>query len=304
MHFHCYQVRHSTVYDYSARVTEAEHLAKLQPRNLVRQRCLSHELSVDPACDLRNAYLDYFGNHTVMLAPGQAHQHFEVTARSRVAVGLPYIPDFGETPAWETVPARILKDGTASGLEAVEHTYDSSLVRTSPEILDYATRSFPIGRPILEAGIDLTQRIFADFAFDPSATSVTTPVSEFFERRCGVCQDFAQFQIACFRSLGLAARYVSGYLETEPPPGAAKLIGADASHAWVSMFCPEIGWIDLDPTNGCLPSMRHITIGWGRDYLDICPLRGVIHGGGEHVLKVAVDVIADGSMEDPNATEH
>ena len=145
--------------------------------------------------------------------------------------------------------------------------------------------------------VDLTRRIYADFKFQPGATTVTTPVAEFFARRRGVCQDFAQFEIACLRSFGLPARYVSGYLETDPPPGQTKLRGADASHAWVSFFCPGLGWIDTDPTNQCLPSLRHITIGWGRDYGDVCPVRGVLVGGRGQKLSVSVDVVAQGTVD-------
>ena len=165
------------------------------------------------------------------------------------------------------------------------------------EFADYAKASFTPARPVLDAVTDLTRRIHEDFTFDPAATTVTTPVAEVFAQRRGVCQDFAHFQLACLRSQGLPARYVSGYLETDPPPGQPKLRGTDASHAWVSFFCPSIGWLDVDATNNCLPSLRHITIGWGRDYSDVCPVRGVLVGGQNQTLRVSVDVNALGPWE-------
>jgi transglutaminase-like putative cysteine protease len=170
-------------------------------------------------------------------------------------------------------------------------------VPRADEFAGYAEASFTPKRPILDAVTDLTRRIHEDLTFDPSATTVTTPVAEILRNRRGVCQDFAHFQIACLRSQGLPARYVSGYLETDPPPGQTKLRGADASHAWVSFFCPGLGWLDMDPTNNCQPSLRHITIGWGRDYGDIGPIRGVLVGGQNQALSVSVDVNAIGPWE-------
>ena len=173
----------------------------------------------------------------------------------------------------------------------------------SPQMIHQdAAASFTRHRPLLEAVLDLTQRIHRDFAFDTTATDVSTPVHEFFVRRRGVCQDFAQFQIACLRSLGLPARYVSGYLETDPPPGQPGLRGVDASHAWVALFCPGIGWIEVDPTNNCLPSLRHIVVAHGRDYADVSPLKGVIMGGQGQKLSVSVDVVAQGAW-DPEPTQ-
>ncbi len=293
MNYLRYHIRHSTVYDFSAQVTEADHIVKLRPRDLRHQRCESFELQVSPDCEVATEMADYFGNESSVLIHRRALKRLEVTARSVVDVRLPFIPDETETPPWEMVRARILTDRSRSALEALECTYPSPQVESPAGIVDFALQSFTPKRSLLTAARDLTERIYREFVFDPSATTIATPVSEVFERRRGVCQDFAHFLIACFRSLGLAARYVSGYLETDPPPGSEKLVGADASHAWVSLYCPDVGWIDLDPTNGCLPSLRHITIGWGRDYLDICPLRGVVNGGGEPVLSVGVDVTAE-----------
>jgi transglutaminase-like putative cysteine protease len=225
------------------------------------------------------------------------HHQLAITSRSRVAVGPAFIPEPLETPAWENVRARCRDDHAGQTLEAHEFTYPSPLVPMANEFADYAKASFMPARPILDAVTDLTRRIHEDFTFDAAATTVTTPVGEVFKGRRGVCQDFAHFQIACLRTHGLPARYVSGYLETDPPPGQPKLRGVDASHAWVSFFCPGIGWLDVDPTNNCLPSLRHITTGWGRDYGDVSPIRGVLVGGQNQTLRVSVDVNAVGSCE-------
>jgi transglutaminase-like putative cysteine protease len=161
--------------------------------------------------------------------------------------------------------------------------------------MSYASASFTTGRPLLEAVCDLTRRIYTDFTYDPKATSVSTPLSDVLRDRHGVCQDFAHLQIGCLRALGLAARYVSGYLVTQPSPGHAPLVGVQASHAWVSVYGPGCGWIDLDPTNNVLPSDRHITVAIGRDYGDVSPINGVFLGGGEHTMDVAVDVVPVGA---------
>jgi len=165
------------------------------------------------------------------------------------------------------------------------------LIAGSPVLAEYTAPSFTKERPLLEAVADLTGRIHRDFTFDRTATTVATPLQTVFRTRRGVCQDFAHLEIACLRSLGLAARYVSGYLESVPPPDQPRLTGADASHAWVSVFCPPVGWVDVDPTNDVLADERHVTVAWGRDYGDVSPLRGVILGGGQHALHVGVSVV-------------
>jgi len=200
-------------------------------------------------------------------------------------------PALEETTSWENVCEHCANHPLGDMLEAAEFTYDSPLIQTGPDYKDYAAQSFPSDCPVLAATADLTHRIFKDFKFDPEATTVATPLQEVFRKRRGVCQDFAHFEIACLRSLGLPARYISGYLETDPPPGKPRLIGADASHAWISVYCPGFGWVDFDPTNNVIPTTRHITVAWGRDYSDACPIRGVILGGGRSQLSVAVDVL-------------
>jgi transglutaminase-like putative cysteine protease len=215
-----------------------------------------------------------------------------VKSESTVAVTARLLPSPAETLAWETVRQSSRGQQMGHSLEASEFVFDSPLVRTTDDFAAYASPSFPKNRPILEAALDLTQRIYSDFKFDPKATTLATPLEEVFKNRRGVCQDFAQLEIACFRSLGLPARYVSGYLETDPPPGKPRFVGADASHAWISIYCHGLGWIDVDPTNNILPTTRHVAVAYGRDYDDVSPIRGVILGAGEHSLKVAVDVVA------------
>ena len=292
-----YDLTHTTTYDYRSAVTVSHHLLRVSPRRLARQFRLEHTIETNPIAATTSQRTDYFGNDVTFATIEGAHRRLTVTSRSRVAVGPAFIPDPSETPQWENVRGLCRSDRSSAVLEAIEFTFATPIVPLEPAFAEYAFTSFTPRRFILEAALDLTARVHADFRFDPTATTVSTPLQEVLEKRRGVCQDFAHFQIACLRSLGLPARYVSGYLETIPPPGQPRLVGADASHAWVSLFCPGIGWIDLDPTNNCTPSMRHITVAWGRDYSDVSPVRGVLLGSGEHTLSVAVDVVPLGVVQ-------
>jgi len=281
-----YEVVHTTRYDYSQSVAVSHHAARLTPRSLRHQTCLHHELEIEPSPGVTKTHVDYFGNTMTFFVMQSAHKSLTVRARSRVAVTPVRLPPLADTPPWEEATRR-----AAMPLEAVECTFDSSSIRTSAELAAYARPSFTPGMPLLEAVRGLTARIHADFTFDARATTIATPLTQVFESRRGVCQDFARLEIACLRSMGLAAHYVSGYLETVPPPGRSRLLGADASHAWLAVFCPHAGWIDVDPTNNLFPSGTHVTLAWGRDYSDVSPIRGVILGGGTHSLTVSVDVI-------------
>ena len=285
-----YQVRHITRYVYEADVTMSQHILRLTPRDLPRQRRLEHELQIEPAPSGRSHHTDYFGNAVETLTIEHSHSTLRVESSSQVEVSSAELPPPKETVAWDVYAVRPGEDITAGELAVQEFLFDSPLVRQHADLLDYSRPSFPKDRPVVEAVLDLTARIFADFKFDPKATTVATPLKDVLRLRRGVCQDFAQLQVGCLRSMGLPARYVSGYLETIPSPGKDKLVGADASHAWVSFFCPGVGWIDVDPTNNLFPSDRHITVAWGRDYSDVSPIRGVILGAGGHELKVSVDV--------------
>ena len=285
-----YEIVHRTVYEYSSEVSVSQHVVHLTPRNLPGQQCLRHELTVEPAPALVTGREDYFGNATRFFTMAGPHRTLVVTARSEVVVYPRYWPVPAETSAWEL--ARYISDSVVGlPLDVQEYVYPSVLIPALPALYDYAQSSFSAGRPLLEAVLELTRRIHTDFTFDPKATTVATPLEQVIEQRRGVCQDFAHFQIGSLRALGLPARYVSGYLETLPPAGEAKLVGSDASHAWVQTYVPQVGWVDVDPTNNMLAGERHVVVAWGRDFDDVSPIRGVISGGGKHMLKVAVDVV-------------
>lgn len=287
-----YQLTHRTKYTYEGAVTVSHHLARLAPRSLPGQRCPWHELEIKPVPVGRGVHVDSYGNATTYFEIEGKHEVLEVTARSLVEVQPSVHPDPRFTPPWESVRDACQLEKLTPGSEAGAFRFASPMVPVGEDFLNYARADFWPGRPILEAVLALTQRIFTEFKFDAKATEVATPVTEVLKKRAGVCQDFAHLMLACLRSLGLPARYVSGYLETAPPPGKKRLTGADASHAWISVFCGEsAGWIDTDPTNNLLPGERHITVAWGRDFSDVSPLRGVTLGAGGQKLSVAVDVL-------------
>lgn len=291
-----YNIIHRTTYRYESPVTVCHYMARLAPRALPGQECPWHEVHIRPEPAERATRMDYFGNTNLYFEIEGAHSQLEIIARSLVEV-MPAPPiDPLKTAPWETIRNACNSTPWTVAATAAELTFASHLIPVGPAFGDYARSSFPEGRPILDAVSDLNRRVFEDFLFDPTATDIATPVTKVLTQRRGVCQDFAQVMIACIRSLGLPARYVSGYLETQPPPGQERLVGADASHAWVSVFCgQQIGWVDADPTNNVLPSDRHITVAWGRDFHDVSPLRGVTIGSGKQHLQVAVDVLPDGS---------
>jgi transglutaminase-like putative cysteine protease len=286
-----YHVVHETRYRYESRVAVAQQLLHLTPRDTPRQRLLAHRIEIDPQPSETTEHHDYFGNsvrHAVLDSP---HEMLTVRAESEVSVdsrGGGIAPQ--NSPAWEIVRDRLHAAQEANLLEAAEFRFESPHISFSNSLLQFAAGSFPPGRPFLEGVLKLNHRINEDFAFDDSATGVATPLSEVLELRRGVCQDFAHLMTGCLRVLGLPARYVSGYILTTPPPGHTRMVGADASHAWVSAFCPVWGWVDFDPTNDLVVDDEHITLAWGRDFSDVAPMRGVILGGGEQELEVHVTV--------------
>lgn len=285
-----YRITHTTLYQYSEAVTLCHNEAHLLPRSLSRQRCVEAQLHIQPRPAVYHERKDFFGNRVVYFSIEDPHTTLEVTAWSEMEMSVGPPPDLQTSSAWEDVRGRIENDRGRNALEARHFVLSSPLVPRAEAFAAYAKPSFPPGRPVLSAVHDLMHRIFSEFTYDPEFTTVTTPVSEVFAHRRGVCQDFAHFAIACLRSLGLAARYVSGYLETAPVEGQPELTGAAASHAWVSVYCPGLGWADFDPTNDLLPSDHHIVLAWGRDYSDVAPLKGTILGGGEPKLQVGVEV--------------
>ncbi|MFJ2989289.1 transglutaminase N-terminal domain-containing protein [Collimonas sp. NPDC087041] len=298
MNEHVYHIRHDTHYAYSLPVRLSHQMLRLTPRSLPWQTCTSHGITITPEPQQLRMFLDSFGNPLQSFSLESDHSDLRALAESWVTLTPRQLPQ--TTLPWEQVRETLSYQAgrflLPDDLEATRYLFESAHVRIKREFLAYAAESFTPGLPLL-AGIEaLMTRIFREFTFDPLATTVSTPVTEVFATQRGVCQDFAHFMLSCLRSLGLAARYVSGYLLTEPPPGQARLIGADASHAWVSVYCPGSNgegnsWIDADPTNGIFPDTSHITLGWGRDFLDVSPLRGVLIGGGQQTMDVAVTVL-------------
>lgn len=285
-----YKILHRTTYKYKYPVSVGNHVACLKPRSLQHHRLARNELRIQPSPATRTERMDYFGNLLCFFTVQAQHKELVVESESEVVVEGNATTSLQQSLPWEEVARSLPNDRSAAGLEAYQFRFESPRIRIRPEFASYALESFTPGRPMADALLDLTARIHNDFRFDSKATSVRTPTEEVFRKRRGVCQDFAHLQIACLRSLNLAARYVSGYLRTYPPPGQLRMVGADASHAWVSAYCPGIGWLDMDPTNNLVPSNGHVTLAWGRDYGDVSPLRGLILGGGAHTLKVAVDM--------------
>ncbi len=285
-----YKILHRSTYKYRHPVSVGSHVACLQPRALPHRQSSRSELHIYPTPATRTERLDYFGNLLCFFTVQEPHKELVVEARSEVIVEEHPVPQPQEDLPWEEAAASRSGDRSPAGLVAYQFSFESPRIRIRPEFAAYALQSFTPQRPLTEALLDLTARIHKDFRFDSRVTNVRTPSEEVFRKRRGVCQDFAHVQIACLRSLNLSARYVSGYLRTYPDPGKPRLIGADASHAWVSAYRPGSGWLDLDPTNNLVPSTGHVTLAWGRDYSDVSPLHGLVSGGGGHTLKVGVDM--------------
>lgn len=288
-----YRVRHRTEYVYTADVDLGTHMLHLQPRTLPWQRVLRSELLPDPIPGTLRHGTDCFGNSVAWMFLDRPHRHFVVTLDATVDVRPPEIPHPAATPPWEAVAAQAAPAATAAHHDhtAAEFVFDSPKAPAIPAARSYAAPSFPPGRPILEAVIDLNTRIGADFTFRGGVTTVETTVAQVLAQRTGVCQDFSHLMISGLRGMGLPARYVSGYIRTRPPPGQPRRRGADLSHAWVGCWTgPEHGWVDIDPTNGILIRDEHVVLGWGRDFSDVSPLCGVILGGGKPVLTVSVDL--------------
>lgn len=285
-----YNVSHRTVYRYAYPVSVGEHVACLKPRTFARNSLLGNTLRIHPEPTVLTERTDFFGNTLSFFTIEEPHKELIVEAVSQVRIDPLPAPALSPPLPWEASARPLAGDHTAAGLAAYQFQFESPRIRPSPQFAAYALQSFTPGRPLREALRELTTRIFTDFRFDSKVTTVRTSPEEVFLKRGGVCQDFAQVQIACLRSINIAARYVSGYLRTYPPPGKPRLIGADASHAWLSAYSCDEGWLDMDPTNNVAPSDGHVTLAWGRDYGDVSPLRGLILGGGSNSLKVAVDI--------------
>ena len=285
-----HRVTHSTTYAYAQPVAFGHNELRLTPRASASQKPCRTQLLVEPVPSTLTTSVDYFGNTVTFLTVQEPHDRLTITASSDVDV-TPAAPTHpADTPPWETVGAHVRAQRGLGSFEAFEYLLESPHVRVDAQVAAYAASSFAPDRPVLAAALELSGRIHADFAYVPKATTIATPVSEVLAGRRGVCQDFAHLALACLRAQGVPARYVSGYLETEAAPGRPRVVGADASHAWIAVFCGPAGWIDLDPTNAPASDAAYVTLAWGRDYADVAPVKGVILGGGEHTVSVAVEV--------------
>lgn len=304
-----YRITHTTRYHYSQPVGLCQNEARLQPRDFWRQQCLSSRFEISPAPVDFHERIDYFGNHAAYFTIQQAHTQLIVTAISEVTI-FPeqHSFDLFNQLSWEqahrllqNIPIQAqsqsrqgqnqMQDQSLDILNARQYAIDSPMVIVTPELAGYAQSSFLPNRALVDVVQDLMQRIYTDFTYDPSFTTIATPLSDVLSHRRGVCQDFAHLAIACLRAYGIAARYVSGYVETRPEPGRQRIVGADASHAWFAVYIPGSGWLDFDPTNNTVPLDQHIILAWGRDFSDVTPLKGIAFGGGQHTLSVSVDVL-------------
>jgi transglutaminase-like putative cysteine protease len=284
------QVEHETRYHYGAPVELAHHVAFLRPLEDARQQVESCEIGIEPAPSHQAGGADVFGNHRLFFSATSAHQSLCVRAASRVRVSPMPVFDPAATPPWEALADRLRYHAGAAFEPAAEFCAPSPYVPRLAALRDYALPSFAPGTPVAAGALDLMHRVHREFRYETASTAIDTPLQQVLAERHGVCQDFAHLMIGGLRALGLAARYVSGYLLTTPPEGMAPLQGADASHAWVSVYCPGVPgqWLDLDPTNDLVVSTEHVRLAHGRDYGDVTPLRGVIRGGGRHTLEVRV----------------
>jgi transglutaminase-like putative cysteine protease len=286
-----YTIEHKTVYSYLEPVSLCHNIARLVPRNTSDQTCTGTTIQISPQPNRVNEYEDFFGNKIIYFSIEQEHRELSVCVRSEVQK-----KPQGQTNNTLHGDAAMgnlemeLQGPKSEAADIRQYIFETPMTAWDQGILDYARISFTPGRSVFEATEELTRRIYKDFEYKPGHTTISTPLAVVMKQRKGVCQDFAHLAIACLRSLGLPARYVSGYIETKSPEGVEKLVGVDASHAWFSVYIPGRGWTDFDPTNNCLVSDQHITIGWGRDYADIAPLEGIILSSGSHELTVSVDV--------------
>lgn len=277
---------HTTTYLYSDPVSICHTEVHLAPRQCPHQRLVSHHLSIIPEPTFIASRRDYFQNEITIFSIEEPHQTLTIEATSEIDLRPEEPPAEALTPPWEEVREQVRAIKTEETFRASEFTFRSPFVKTGPDFAAYAAPSFTPGRPVLTAGIDLCRRIHQDFKYDPRATTIATPIEEVLVKRSGVCQDFAHLMISCARSLGLPARYISGYLRSN-----AKTLGGEASHAWCSIFLPAFGWLEFDPTNNVMPAFNHVTIAHGRDYSDVAPVVGVALGGGEQVIDVSVQVL-------------
>jgi transglutaminase-like putative cysteine protease len=283
-----FRATHATTYSYSEPVSICHNEIHLRPRSGNRQTVIQNDFVVDPRPAHFHSRRDYFGNDASFFSIHEPHNRLVIAAVSVVDVRPQHLPAAETTVVWERVRDQVREHSNEETMEAFEFVFASPFIKPGSEFTEYAAPSFPPGRPMLEAVLDLSRRIQKEFQYAPKTTTVATPVEEVLRNRHGVCQDFAHVMICALRSLGLPARYVSGYLKS-----SSTVVGAEDSHAWVASYCPGIGWFDVDPTNNVVPSESHVTLGWGRDYGDVTPIKGVALGGGEQSITVTVKVIPE-----------
>jgi transglutaminase-like putative cysteine protease len=285
-----YTVNHTTIYNYNETVPLCHNIAMLAPRSTASQTCRSFHINISPVPEIIEEYQDFFGNKAFYFVVEQEHETLTVTSHSVIEKKQATEKEnLIQSPSWESV-RDLLSVSTGEFMDEKQYSIPTDITEPTDIIYQYAAQSFTPGRPLFDAVYELMQRIYKDFTYKSGFTTISTPLAVVMKQRKGVCQDFAHLGIACVQAMGLPARYVSGYLETIAPPGKEKLTGADASHAWFAVFIPGIGWLDFDPTNNKMPDDQYITIGWGRNYFDIIPLRGVIMSSDKHELSVSVDV--------------
>ncbi|MFD0988502.1 transglutaminase N-terminal domain-containing protein [Mariniflexile jejuense] len=290
-----FQVSHTTRYNYESGVTFCHNIATLKPKTMVGQTLEAYELEISPTPSEITERLDFFGNTVTRFSIQKHHTELKVTAKSKIVRDYSLQPDIEKSVSGKTITLddaiKTLKINTPETIDVKQFILESIFIaRISDDIKTYAEKSFKPNRSVFEAAYELMQRIYTEFEFDSEFSTISTPIHDVFKEKKGVCQDFAQLGIACVRAMGLPARYVSGYIETLPPPGKEKLVGTDASHAWFSVYIPTFGWVDFDPTNNQIPKNQHITVSWGRDYYDVPPLKGVIYSTGKNNMEVAVDI--------------
>ena len=286
-----YRVQHRTAFNYSADVSLSQQMLRLTPRQTERQRVVGSTILVEPSPIVRETGTDFFGNTTTFLSIQEPHRRLTIQASSTVTVTPFEAPPLADSTPWEQVAANLRAPNGNIELQASGFCFASPHIDIPDSVTELIDDIFKPQRPILDATMALTTRIYESFTYKGGVTDVRTPVSSVLKKRQGVCQDFAHLQIACLRYLGLSARYVSGYLLTQPPPGKARLVGADESHAWLAVWSARSGWVEFDPTNNLIPRSHHVVLGWGRDYADVSPVNGFIVGGGKHELAVSVDVM-------------
>ena len=285
-----FEVTHKTHYQYTHPVARSQHRVHLVPRSDGRQTVIRHSMLIEPAPFMRNDSIDALGNHVSILDIEEPHREFVLNARSAIRTFKPVAFDFAQTTPWDALDETLYPPGERIDIDVVQNRCASRLTGATLAIRDYAASSFLPGRPVLEAVFDLTRRVYREFTFDSTATDISTPIAQVLKTRRGVCQDFAHLTLAALRAHGIPARYMSGYVLTHPPPGQPKLTGSDASHAWIAVWAPETKWREFDPTNGLAVGDEHVLVAHGRDYADVCPISGVIVGGGDHTVSVSVDV--------------